>query len=437
MNILTNITISLSLILLGAHHLRFGDTGLAAAHVVLAGLVFTRREWVRIPVLVALAWGAWIWADSTVGFIRVREMLGADWGRLALIMGAVAVVDFVAFVLTMGAAGRGWFRRTDRNAFVRGVVFVAICFGLSMAQAKVSFPILLLDRYAPGWGWLEIVLLALYGQWIASLMIDPRTQPVVRRRIWAGFSAVFFLQLVLGLFGVTEMLMTGRLHLPVPALILAGPVFRGGGFFMLILFGVTLVLVGPAWCSHLCYIGAWDDSASRFGRGKPGVLSRRTVLVFRLAVLGLVLIAAYGLRLADISWVLAGFLASAFGLLGVFIMLTLSRKKGTMVHCTTYCPMGIVANLFGRLSPWRLKIGRDCTGCNACFSRCRYSALDEAALESGRPGLSCTLCGDCVGACRHGQIEYEFPGLTAEKARIAFIATVVSLHAIFLGVARM
>lgn len=108
-----------------------------------------------------------------------------------------------------------------------------------------------------------------------------------------------------------------------------------------------------------------------------------------------------------------------------------------MVHCTTYCPMGIVANLLGRVSPWRLKIGRDCTGCNACFSRCRYSALDEAALESGRPGLSCTLCGDCVGACRHGQIEYEFPGLTAEKARAAFIATVVSLHAIFLGVARM
>ncbi|HDJ22855.1 MAG TPA: 4Fe-4S binding protein [Candidatus Aminicenantes bacterium] len=58
-------------------------------------------------------------------------------------------------------------------------------------------------------------------------------------------------------------LMTGKLHLPVPALILAGPIYRGTLSFMLILFLVTIVLVGPAWCSHLCYVGAWDDIACR------------------------------------------------------------------------------------------------------------------------------------------------------------------------------
>jgi hypothetical protein len=41
---------------------------------------------------------------------------------------------------------------------------------------------------------------------------------------WTFFSVVFFAQLVLGLAGMPSMLMTGELHAPVPALILAGPV---------------------------------------------------------------------------------------------------------------------------------------------------------------------------------------------------------------------
>jgi polyferredoxin len=61
--------------------------------------------------------------------------------------------------------------------------------------------------------------------------------------------------------------MTGELHLPIPALILAGPVYRGEGLFMPVLYTVTILLVGPAWCSWLCYIGAWDDFAARRRKG--------------------------------------------------------------------------------------------------------------------------------------------------------------------------
>lgn len=437
MNILTSATICLSLLLLGAHHLRFGDMGLAAAHVLLVALVVSRKQWVRMPAVAALAWGAWVWADSTIGFIRVRQMLGADWERLALIMGAVILLTFAAFMLSLGPTGTRWFNRQSRGDSIRGVVFLLVCLGLSLAQARVPFPVLLLDRFAPGWGWLEIILLGLYGQWIASLMLEPSRQPQVRRYIWAGFSFVFFIQLALGLSGLREMLMTGNLHLPVPALILGGPVYRGDGFFMLILFSVTLLLVGPAWCSHLCYIGAWDDAASRMGAWKPATLSRRVTILSRLATLVLVVGAAYGLRISGASWVLAVVGGVVFGVAGVFIMLTISRRKGTMIHCTAFCPIGVVANLLGKVSPWRIRIGSDCTRCNACFARCRYSALDDRALEEGRPALSCTMCGDCVGACKHGQIGYVFPGMTAERARAAFITLVVSLHAVFLGVARI
>ena len=51
--------------------------------------------------------------------------------------------------------------------------------------------------------------------------------------------------------------MTGKLHLPVPALIVAGPVYRGSVGFMLILFLCTILLVGPAWCSHLALHAAF------------------------------------------------------------------------------------------------------------------------------------------------------------------------------------
>jgi Pyruvate/2-oxoacid:ferredoxin oxidoreductase delta subunit len=437
MNILIAILTSLSLILLGAHHLRFGEPGLTAAMLVLAALFLARKAWVRIPVLFTLFWGAWTWADATYGFVRMRILMGADWERLVVIMGAVMLVTLAAVLLNIAPAQAGWYRKSTENARARGAVFVLTCIGLGIASAKVSFPVLLLERFAPGWGWLEIILLAIYAQWVVNMMLDRTKQPKVRRRIWAGFSAVFFLQLLMGLLGVDRMLMTGELHLPVPALIAAGPVFRGEGFFMPILFGVTLILVGPAWCSHLCYIGAWDDSASRMGARRPANLGRRTVLLTRVASLVLVVAAAYAMRLTGVSWVTAAWSAAIFVMVGVIIMATVSRRMGTMVHCTTFCPMGVVANVLGKISPWRIRIGRDCTGCNVCFSRCRYSALDARALQEGRPSLSCTLCGDCVGACRHGQLEYAFPGLTAEAARVAFLVMVVGLHAVFLGVARI
>ena len=68
----------------------------------------------------------------------------------------------------------------------------------------------------------------------------------------------FFGQLALGIFADPIFLMTGKLHLPIPAVILAGPLYRFEGLFMPILFISTLLLSGPAWCSQLCYFGAFD-----------------------------------------------------------------------------------------------------------------------------------------------------------------------------------
>ncbi|HHJ09824.1 MAG TPA: hypothetical protein ENK25_02915 [Bacteroidetes bacterium] len=52
--------------------------------------------------------------------------------------------------------------------------------------------------------------------------------------------------------------MTGKLHLPTPAMILAGPAYRREIGFMTWLFLSTIILNGPALCSHLCYMVSLD-----------------------------------------------------------------------------------------------------------------------------------------------------------------------------------
>lgn len=427
-----------ALMLLGAHALRQGDYGLTTAFALLVGLMFTRQAWVRLVAIAALIWGGYIWADTTVNFISFRQAMDIPWTRLAYIMAGVIAFDALALWVLIGKTCREFFEKNMDQAVSRAAMVILAVFGLALAQFKVSFPILLADRYFPGWGWLEIFLLGFYAQWVGGLMLTPKGHRTFRPRIWGLFSAVFFGQLILGLLGMDNMLQTGSLHLPVPALIAAGPVYRGEGFFMIILFAVTLLLVGPAWCSHLCYIGAWDDAMSRLGkRPAPSAVLGRLSIAGRVVTLILCIGVALLLRAMGISGLSAVIFAAIFGLIGVGIMVLVSRKAGMMVHCTAFCPMGILANVFGKVSPWRIRVGDECTKCGACFARCRYNALDETRVELGKPAISCTMCGDCVSACVHNQIGYRFPGLSPENARAAFIVLVVSLHAIFLGVARI
>ncbi|WP_347881031.1 4Fe-4S binding protein [Pseudodesulfovibrio sp. S3-i] len=411
---------------------------MSISFAALVGLLLTRQAWVRMLVVAALVWGGYIWANATVEFISFRQAFGAPWQRLASIMAGVILLDGLALAVMLGNRMRTYFHAGAQWAVPRAVLFMLTASGLAMIRSMTPFPMLLADRYLIGWGWLEIFGLALYAQWIGNLMLSPKGHRKYRPRIWEFFSVLFFLQLGLGLLGMDRMLMTGSLHLPVPALIAAGPVFRGSGFFMLILFGVTVMLVGSAWCSHLCYIGAWDDAMSSIGpRPAHSSVIGRLSMIGRGATLLLVLITAWILRWAGVPGITAVWFGVAFGLAGVGIMAFISRKSGMMVHCTAYCPMGLVGNLFGRISPWRIRIDADCTRCGACYSKCRYNALDEHRMELGSPALSCTLCGDCVSACAHQQIGYAFPGLSKETARTVFIVLVVSLHAIFVGVARM
>jgi len=318
---------------------------------------------------------------------------------------------------------------------VASASFVLTAFLLSISTLKSSIPLLLTERFWPESGPVEIAFLSIYAACLTLLMLSKKKSSPIRLWMWRLFSFVFFLQLFLGLLGFSSFLMTGKLHLPIPALILAGPIYRGEGFFMLILFLCTVLLVGPAWCSHLCYIGAWDDIASRTQK-RPTPLPRwKTVLRILIALL-VVLVAAL-LSFLGLGSSIAFYLAFGFGVLGLLAMLIFSRRTGTMVHCTVYCPVGLLANLLGRFHPFSIRIGKQCTRCMKCQSACRYEALSKHNIEDYKPGFTCSLCGDCIEACPHGQIHYHFGGLHSDGARKLFIVLAVSLHATFLGLARI
>lgn len=442
--------------------------------VPLAFLFLTRRDFVcRVSQVVLLA-GAWGTLDSMLFFIKQRIAMGTPWLRLAMILGVAALVSVFAawalqnplFVraragkgkdggslapieaqgleesddgprrgeerkqpvpLAMGAVASPW-----PGAAACGLAFL----GLAMVQLKVPTPMLLAERFFPGAGWLEASLLAVYAGFVAEAMLRPGQSPRVRRLSWGFFSSVFFAQLALGLAGFGRFLMSGALHLPVPALIAAGPLFRGGeGLFMPILFGITVLLVGPAWCSHLCYIGAWDSWMSG-AKKRPGIVPG-WVRWSRMVLAGLIFAAAWLMGRLGVPGADAAALAAGFGLVGVAIMVVLSRRNGVMVHCAGYCPMGLVAGIFGKLSPWRLRIREECTGCGTCSLACRYDALRPEDLAARKPGVSCSLCGDCLERCPRGEMEFSFLGRSGPGIRAAFIVLVVSLHAVFLGVARL
>jgi len=134
---------------------------------------------------------------------------------------------------------------------------------------------------------------------------------------------------------------------------------------------------------------------------------------------------------------LALVLAASFGILGVVLMFSWSRKTGIMAHCTTYCPMGLLANIFGKLNPWRIKIESGCNSCGVCSRFCRYDALKPSDLKRFHAGFTCSLCGDCITKCANSHLHYSFPGLSNNGARICFIVVITTLHAVFLGVARL
>src|ERR1035437_600611 len=168
------------------------------------------------------------------------------------------------------------------------IVFLLTFILLAFVQVKMEKPMILSERFLKGSGWVEIFLISCYGAFVVFKMQDPLNVPKWRKLTWTTFSVVFFTQLIIGLSGIDKFLMTGKLHLPIPMMILAGSIYRGQLSVMTILFLSTVILTGPAWCSQLCYFGAFDNLSSA-GKSSKEILKykgaiKSTVLIFVIAM---------------------------------------------------------------------------------------------------------------------------------------------------------
>jgi len=322
-------------------------------------------------------------------------------------------------------------------------VFLFAAFILIMMKVMTDTPLLMFDRFLPGAGWVQISLLASYGALLAVKMQDPRHSALWRKRSWLFFSIFFFSQFALGLVIDERFLMSGTLHLPAPFMIVAGPVYRGQMTIMPILLLSSIILSGPAWCSHYCYFGAWDGLAAGNNNKESGIRNNRNKKAisnkwaWKWSFLVLVMVFAIIFRLAGLEgWQTLG-PALGLTLLGIGIMIVISRKQGKMVHCTVFCPIGTIVNYAKYVSPFRMRIESSCTSCMRCVPYCPYDALNPEDIKSGKPGMTCTLCGDCITSCKFSSIQYRFFNMKPEAARNLYLFITISLHVLCLGMARM
>ncbi len=418
--------ILLSVGLASAHFWRFGQTGMVISCLGWGVLSLGRSAWVR-PVTVLLLFvlsGEWFVTANR--FVQLRMMLGEPWLRLACILLGVAAFTLLTALLVWERPGRLWFRRQGEHVVAQVLTFMLVV-GMLLVPLFLYPKLFLAERLVPGFGSVQVVCAGVWGSFVCRLLMDRRRAPRIRLRIWRLFSLIFFGQFALAALGYTVFYMTGEPHIPVPGVIVGGAIYRGAAGFMLLLFLASVLLVGSAWCSHLCYLGGLDTLPSARADSSP-----RHPLLWRAVVLVLVCTGALLLRLcnAPTAVAVAGGLALGFVMLPLVL---LGRRKGYAIYCTMVCPLGLLACLLGRLSLWRIHRTEACVMCGKCTRVCRYGALNLARLKAGAPGLSCTLCRDCLSACPHGGLGMSWAGKgLSGRAEQAFVVLVSAMHAVFL-----
>ena len=306
---------------------------------------------------------------------------------------------------------------------------------LLLWTVAIKIPQLFLcERFFSGGCWLQIAFAASYAFLLCWKMQDIRLRNRWRRYSWLLFSIVFFGQLLLGTMVDNVFLLSGELHLSVPMMIIGGAVYRWELGFMPVLLIVTILISGPAWCSHLCYFGALDN-ASAGTLLKPEPYKFRQPM--RYGILILTVFGAFIAKWSGLPSVLALGTAGLFGVVGLFIII-ISRKRHVMMHCSAYCPVGAVVSISKYISPFRFKIDKNaCTSCGACISKCRYGALSKEQIKKGSLGINCSYCGDCMATCRHNALKYSFLNMDASRSEKLWLIIVITLQACFMVVARV
>ena len=209
-------------------------------------------------------------------------------------------------------------------------VFLFVGFMLTMIQLKVEMPMLLLERFFKGGGWIEIVAVSFFGAFVVHKMQNVRESGRWRKIIWTIYS-VWFCPTFLGIFASDIFLLSGNFICRFKRIDCL-PIFRWQKSIMTLLFLSTIVLTGPAWCSQLCYFGAIDNA---FSKGKPVRGPLKNKMVYKHGVLLLVILGAILARVFNLSMTWAAVAGISFGLAGFVVMILF--RSGLTTYGSLFC----------------------------------------------------------------------------------------------------
>lgn len=324
---------------------------------------------------------------------------------------------------------------TQTNSWI---YFIAIAPAsiLLLAREMSSLKILLLDRFFDYGGFLQIIAASFLSVYIFKNLMKDENYISFRKRMWIAFSITFFLQLFAGILISNNFLLTGALHFPIPFMIISGGIWKGELNFMIILFAVTILISGGAWCSHLCYFGGMDFFASgKSARSKPIKMSRKKQWFIKLSILFMILLGTIILKQINTPIFIVFIIIFSIFAIELFVITILSRKKSKMIHCAFFCPIGTITSIAKYINPRRLVINNRCTSCMSCTMYCKYSAIKPGEIKLKKMDYSCTHCGDCSSICKNKAIEYKIFNLNSQTSKKLNMAIIAILYTVFIFIA--
>jgi hypothetical protein len=111
---LVYIPVVLSLVILGAHFMRYGNSIGVLGSLLLIVLLIVRRPWVARLMQVALILGALEWVRTLYELAQVRAAHGQPFVRMVVILGVVAAVTFCSALLFQSPALKKIYRLDRR-----------------------------------------------------------------------------------------------------------------------------------------------------------------------------------------------------------------------------------------------------------------------------------------------------------------------------------
>jgi hypothetical protein len=97
--VLIYIPVVLSLVVLGAHFMRYGNSIAVAGALALIALLFVRRAWVARLMQVVLVLGTLEWVYTIYELVQVRAAHGQPFIRMTVILGIVVAVTLASALL--------------------------------------------------------------------------------------------------------------------------------------------------------------------------------------------------------------------------------------------------------------------------------------------------------------------------------------------------